>query len=306
MRKKRKVLKKALKTRHSGILTAVVVTAVLGIVGLIFISRITFVASTEDGTTLGATSLVARQGNDDFSGNVSSENENDEVFPREEPNAEGGTISPSLTPEHRDGQEGRFLQQPPARLTSSPSNTLSPPPEHMRLPNHEAPPPVLLPSGTKKPEIQDRVQTKPSEDEQENDVFGRIKISTEDGHMVLHQNRFKVDSQLPISVDPETHALTVTTPSGVKTVTILPAQAVDHILAAHELTEVTQKEASSSIALQNKDGEAVYHLTGTKDKKMFGLFPVKVHKNVTVSAESGDIVSSTTSLVDSLVDLISF
>jgi len=55
-----------------------------------------------------------------------------------------------------------------------------------------------------------------------------VKVSSADGELTLGHDSTQATTHFPLAVDPETHELTVTTPVGTKTVTVLPDEAVNN------------------------------------------------------------------------------
>ncbi|HEX7042313.1 MAG TPA: hypothetical protein VF189_03615 [Patescibacteria group bacterium] len=148
-----------------------------------------------------------------------------------------------------------------------------------------------------------------------NETLGNedFKISTDGAHgLVIAQENVQAHTTFPVSVDPTTNSLTITTPSGTKTVTVLPNVAIQHILDARLLTNIqnsTTDEGSGSaqtVALTTQNGQAVFEVNGTSNKKIFGLFPVSFAKQIVVSAESGNIVGTNETLLSKLLESLSF
>lgn len=142
-----------------------------------------------------------------------------------------------------------------------------------------------------------------------------IEIATSSSKLVIGKNRIKAKTNFPISVDPETNQLTVTTPNGQKVVTVLPDQAVQNMLSKNILSEVdfesnleraTESAEQSEIELENRNDQVVYKVKGRKEHKLIGLFPVKTETTAYVSAESGEVVAKDESLLSKLIGILSF
>lgn len=124
-------------------------------------------------------------------------------------------------------------------------------------------------------------------------------------------------TDLPLSVDLETNELTVTTPAGEKTVTVLPDQAVQNMLAANVIDKIGGEELvnlvreggvetlDQVIQLSEQNGVAVYEIAGIKEHRLLGFFPVTTDVTVTVSAETGEVVDTEQSFLDSVVAIFS-
>lgn len=146
-----------------------------------------------------------------------------------------------------------------------------------------------------------------------------IKIATSGAErIVLQRGSIGAVTELPLSVDLATNTLTVNTPSGTKTVAVLPDQAIRNLLAANVinklggktiLDEVNNSSLSSLqqiINLGDKNGIPVYEIAGVSEQKLLGFIPVNIEKEVAVSAETGNVVSTDTSLGDRILDIFSF
>jgi len=141
----------------------------------------------------------------------------------------------------------------------------------------------------------------------------------------------KIRTNFPITINPETNEKTVTTPGGVKTI-ILPEVAIQNMIRAgfpvvlsedkpDEGTPSASPEATPSgatesgeievdsdaeIQLTELDGELVYEIPAVKEEKFLGVVSVKIKVKGVVSAENGEIIKLQKSLIDSLLDLLSF
>lgn len=153
-----------------------------------------------------------------------------------------------------------------------------------------------------------------------NQVRIRTFESTEDqlrNKAIIERLNTQALTDLPLSVNLQTNELTVTTPAGEKTVTVLPDQAVQNMLAANVIDRVGGQELSDLIQqggvdtldhvieLSDKDGVPVYVIQGDKDRKLFGFFNVTTKVKVEVSAETGEVVDTNQSLRDTLISAFS-
>lgn len=143
-----------------------------------------------------------------------------------------------------------------------------------------------------------------------------IKIATEGGQPVIARNRVAARVNFPLSVDPLTNQLIVTTPAGQKAVTILPDQAVQNMLTKGILSKIDSSTLSGQLAgnlgslnnvvdLEEKNNEMVYKLDGVKTSKLFGLIPVSLPTTAYVSAQTGNLVSQEQSVLANLIELLS-
>lgn len=138
-----------------------------------------------------------------------------------------------------------------------------------------------------------------------------IKIATDGGQTAFVNDRSGALSSFPLSVNKTTGELTVATPAGSKVVTVLPQAAIDNMLAAKVMTDVISEKVSSSLAsipnlvkLEIRNGILGYLVKGTKTHKLFGFIPLKSGVEAFVSAENGQVVDSSTSLLGRILNRI--
>ncbi len=130
-----------------------------------------------------------------------------------------------------------------------------------------------------------------------------IKISTESGKPTITKNKVTASTDFPLSVNVATHQLTVTTPAGQKTVTILPDQAVQNLLGVS--SSAILSNLSDPIKLEIKDNGVVYKIKGEKKFKIFGFIPVSTPTTAYISAQSGKLVAQEQPLLTNLIKLVS-
>lgn len=136
-----------------------------------------------------------------------------------------------------------------------------------------------------------------------------VKIATADGQIALVNKRVGALSNFPLSVNPTTRQLTVTTPSGSKVVAVLPQQAIDNMLASKVMDDVVGERVNNSLAsipdlvkIETKNGVLVYKVKGTKMHRLLGLIPVKTAVEAFVSAENGQVVETNQSLLGRILN----
>lgn len=158
------------------------------------------------------------------------------------------------------------------------------------------------------------------EDEAENEAVKEVekeldkedvKIATAPGQMALVNKRVGALSNFPISIDPTTRQLTVTTPSGSKVVAVLPQKAIDNMLASKVMDDVVGEKVNNNLAsipdlvkLETENGVLGYKVKGTKTHKLFGFIPIKTGVEAFVSAENGQVVESKESLLGRILNRI--
>lgn len=136
-----------------------------------------------------------------------------------------------------------------------------------------------------------------------------VRIATAPGQIALVNKRVGALSSLPISIDPTTRQLTVTTPAGSKVVAVLPQQAIDNMLASKVMDDVVSEKADNELAsvpdlvkLEEKNGVLVYKVKGNKTHKLLGFIPIKTGVEAFVSAENGQVVQSSDSLLGRILN----
>lgn len=138
-----------------------------------------------------------------------------------------------------------------------------------------------------------------------------VQVTSVGGSVVVVKNRVATVSELPISIDVETKQLIVSTPNGERVVTILPDQAIRHLLATGVVNSVDDKAEGEQtsldgvVNLETKNEQVVYKIKGIKKYQMFGLIPVATPVTAYVSVDTGESVAKEQSVLASIVDLLS-
>ena len=141
----------------------------------------------------------------------------------------------------------------------------------------------------------------------ENDDKIRVATGSADGEMVFSRNRVRARTNFPLSVDLATNELIVTTPNGVKRVSILPDQAIANLLANNVIDRIesTDPAAEPEVELTETDGEPVYEVSGESDQKFLGFMPVKIKAKIKVSAETGEVTGTQQAFLARIIDFLS-
>lgn len=167
-----------------------------------------------------------------------------------------------------------------------------------------SPEPTDKPEATDKPEPSDTPEPKKLEVQVESEK-GKEKIQVQQGDNSFQYQKdgsqMQVQTNFPLSVDPKTNSLTVTTPQGVKSVVILPDVAIQNMISAGIIS--TQ---SAVVLGTDATGSAVYNVDGTKEKRLLGIFNVNIDKTAQVSAQNGQVISVSQDFLSKLLDLLSF
>ncbi len=143
-----------------------------------------------------------------------------------------------------------------------------------------------------------------------------IKVATEGAKLLVTRNNVGALSNFPLQLDLNTNELIASTPAGSKTLTILPDQAIQNLLAANIISRldpaILQEAAQSGgltsvsdvVALDEKNGALVYEIAGLRDHRLLGFIPVTTSVSVVVSAETGRIVTQEQSLLSTIIDML--
>lgn len=130
--------------------------------------------------------------------------------------------------------------------------------------------------------------------------------------VVLKKAGVTAETAFPLSVDPIRHVLTITTPSGVKEVTVLPDQAVMSLLQTKLMTNIASQgstdsaEATQTTTLTELNNNAVFEVNGIAQKKLLGIFPVGFAKTAFVSATTGQVMKINETGLNQFLELFSF
>ncbi|KKU16367.1 MAG: Peptidyl-prolyl cis-trans isomerase [Candidatus Woesebacteria bacterium GW2011_GWC2_45_9] len=114
----------------------------------------------------------------------------------------------------------------------------------------------------------------------------KIKVKRVDNRFVITEREIEAETNFPLSVNPETRELTVTTPAGEKVVTILPDQAVSNMLA-------------------NNVFDRQENISGARDERLFGLFRITLPSTAIVSADTGQLIAQEQAFLFRFLDLLS-
>lgn len=151
------------------------------------------------------------------------------------------------------------------------------------------------------------------------DRLGRndIKVATEGAKLLIARNNIGALSNFPLQFDLNTNQLIASTSAGSKTLTTLPDQAVQNLLAANIISRldpaVLQQAAqqgdltsvSGVVALGERNGVLSYEIAGLRDFRLLGFIPITTPVTVFVSAETDQTVAQEQPLLTTIVDLLS-
>ncbi len=150
------------------------------------------------------------------------------------------------------------------------------------------------------------------EDELEEDG---IEIASSEGKPVFVKNNIGASSDFPLTIDTATNQLVVTTNGGTRAVAILPDEAVNRLLATGIIQALATNTipvpggntgglVSSVMELKVQNGEPVYEVSGTRQYRLFALFPVTAPLDVVMSASTGQILATQKPFLTNIIDLL--
>ena len=115
-----------------------------------------------------------------------------------------------------------------------------------------------------------------------------IQIIAYGGGFALVQDGMKTVTSYPISIDPKSAELSLSTPSGTRFLSVLPKEAVSGAIRARVLSFVNKDEP---VEVYEKDGsELLYVVNGEKRINLFNLMVLNIPVKTEISASTGEIV----------------
>ncbi|KKU03988.1 MAG: hypothetical protein UX88_C0011G0014 [Candidatus Woesebacteria bacterium GW2011_GWC2_47_16] len=127
----------------------------------------------------------------------------------------------------------------------------------------------------------------------------KIKVKKVNNRFVFMTREIEAETDFPLSVNPQTNELVVTTPAGEKVVTILPDQAVTNMLA----NNVFDRQENVNIVFE--DETVIYRISGARDERLFGLFRIALPTTAVVSADTGQLIAQEQPFLFRFLDLLS-
>ncbi len=162
-------------------------------------------------------------------------------------------------------------------------------------------------------EMEDEIEDEDIEDEdefeseiertiKEGTVSSKIKIRSGNNKFEFEEEsgKIRVRTNFPLSVNPTTRELTVSTPAGVRIVAVLPEKAISNMIEAGFVTT-----AEATTLSTGGEGELVYEVEGIKEEKLLGLFKINLRRRVSVSATTGDVVTINQTTSNQILDIFS-
>ncbi len=301
--------KKKFQKSHSSFTPLPYVAIILGAVGLLFVGKM-IVSSFEKSIILGTNTRYLARGGDDGEGSSGSGSDS---------SGSSGSDSSSSTPQPTRTETDETRTE--VRLSEG---------ERIRTRTKDGRTRIDITSGGVKTRLEirdDRIVVKAEQEdgteiELENNTLLKIderlgasgiKVATAGGErFVIQRGATGAVTDFPLSIDLATNTLIVNTPAGQKTVTVLPDQAVQNLIAANVVNRLGGQaianvtSVSQVITLGEQNGVPIYEINGISDQRLLGFIPIAIEKTVTVSAETGTVVSTQQSLGNRILDLFAF
>ncbi|MEI6690233.1 MAG: hypothetical protein WCL07_00625 [bacterium] len=135
-----------------------------------------------------------------------------------------------------------------------------------------------------------------------------VKVSAKSAKKLeIMRDQVKVNTDMPVSIN-ENNELVLTKKDGTtKILTILPDEAVGRLREKGlNVASDSAGIATSGPELSEINGQAVYKFSTDQEKKVFGIFRINLKRQVNVSTETGDVVSTNESAFTKLLNFLSF
>jgi len=125
------------------------------------------------------------------------------------------------------------------------------------------------------------------------------------GEMIFTKGQIRAVTELPLLVDLRTNLLTTETSTGIKTVPLLPDEAIKIAFASRVLDGVYPKKSNAEIVFSEaENGHLQYEIAGMSKRKLFGLIRLALNETALVDAGNGQVTQPDKSLGQLLVELI--
>lgn len=164
--------------------------------------------------------------------------------------------------------------------------------------NHNSIKVIQNPSEQRKTESETEV-----EDENETETEDEIEIDfDQDSEEVeITRNGKSARVTLPVSVNDDTGGVVLSTSQGDVVLAQLPDMVVEQAMEDHENTRFKKIRIR-----EQDDKKLVYELTAEKAEKLLGLFAVQVPSLVEYDAQTGELVNSSQTFMQQVLDILSF
>lgn len=132
-----------------------------------------------------------------------------------------------------------------------------------------------------------------------------LRIRAKKGRLEIRQRGVGALTNFPLSISEETNELTVTTPSGVRVIKVLPQTAVQNILQSNIMDKVSsasalpeaekttedaefEEEVEQEVELVEEKKEVAFKIKGEKNVRLLNFIPLEVPVTALVSAQTGE------------------
>ena len=136
-----------------------------------------------------------------------------------------------------------------------------------------------------------------------------ISIASASGNRLrIRRGLFEAETHFPLSINPTTNTLTVTTPAGVKDVAVLPDQAIVNLLRLKFIDKIASgsaEENPTGIKLGLLGNSPVFQVLGVDEQKLLGFINVSIQKTSFVSAENGNVLRIDETFLNRFLDFFS-
>ncbi len=122
--------------------------------------------------------------------------------------------------------------------------------------------------------------------------------------LTINQEETQVKTSLPLQIDTVSHALSVPSSNGSAgsdRISVLPKEAVQGIVNKGILENKNVSNAKISLTKDSSGSGVNYTVQTEKSGKLFGLIPIKAPKEVSLSAQTGKIVTTPRSVLFNFV-----
>lgn len=123
---------------------------------------------------------------------------------------------------------------------------------------------------------------------EERNQANKVQIGLLDGKFSVSENGVTAVTDFPINVDPKNAAITVSAPSGIRYLAVLPFEAYQNLVKARIISTIGDEKLTIS---EGDKGELSYVIPGQKMINVFNLFSYPVDVKTTVSASTGEVLS---------------
>lgn len=129
-----------------------------------------------------------------------------------------------------------------------------------------------------------------------------VELSPEKTQMEIRKNGVTASIDLPISVNPTLKRLMLKTPNGEVPIESLP----DDVLGGLVKDKQIDGKSEVQIDIKYEDGQVVYKIRETKHKKIVGIIPIDLVKDMSVQDGTRAILSMQESFLTRLLSVLSF